>query len=266
MQKRLLEIFSRKPELINRFPSWMLSGERIRSLRRAEALAIAEIAGRDSVAAVLKAAESGRIKTILPTVAYTGTEFGDWSQPFEKAAFLREVLRGRGLQVHEPVVLGSPELWWILCGRYASKHVKEFGFYTPCLGCHLYFHAIRIPLSKMVDCTIVIGGERESHDGRIKLNQIGIALDAYTDLLGRFGVELLLPLRSIRSGEAVQRIIGSEWSEGSQQLLCVMRKNYLDERGEVEYSEEAVRRYFDRFALSTAEAMVQSYVRDLGHG
>ncbi|GBE01457.1 hypothetical protein BMS3Bbin06_00305 [bacterium BMS3Bbin06] len=260
MHKKILEILSNKPEIVTGFPDWMLSGSRINYLRETEALAIAEIAGRDSIAATLKAVETGRIKAVIPTLVYSGTEFGDWNRPFEKIALLRELLKERGVDLFDPVILGSPKLWWMLCGRHTAQLSKTFGFYTPCLGCHLYFHAIRIPLSKMINSHIIISGERESHDGRVKLNQIGIALDAYISLLRKFDRELLLPLRYIRSGDVVQSIIGRPWTEGSQQIQCVMSKNYVGENDRVEYSEDAIKRFFNEFALPMAEEMIRKYI------
>ncbi|MCF8037391.1 MAG: hypothetical protein K9K62_11005, partial [Desulfobacteraceae bacterium] len=45
------------------------------------------------------------------------------------------------------------------------------GHYTPCTGCHLYLHAVRIPLARMLGNVPIIGGERESHSGKVKVNQ-----------------------------------------------------------------------------------------------
>jgi hypothetical protein len=83
-----------------------------------------------------------------------------------------------------------------------------FGFFSPCVGCHLYFHAIRIPLAKKLNCSLVIAGEKESHNGKIKVNQIGAALDSYTLFSKQFGIELFLPLRAAKLGKDIETIIG----------------------------------------------------------
>ncbi len=257
MRTELLNILAGKPEMINSFPEWMLPPETIEQCLKSNRIAIAEIAGRDSVAAVLEAAEALDLEDILPTIAYTGTEYGSWDTPFRAIELLRAAPAMKNIRIFHPVFLGSPNIWWQLCGRHNYSLVKDFGFYTPCIGCHLYFHGIRIPLAKILNCSTIIAGERESHDGRIKINQLGIALDAYIELAEKFDVELLLPLRNVDSGDQVIKILGSIWEEGSEQLGCVLSKNYVDRDGIVLYSEDAIVRFLREFALPLAEKMIR---------
>lgn len=262
MNNKIYKILSNKPELINEFPEWMLSENQISILRKREGLAIVEIAGRDSIAAAIKALGTGRVKAVLPTIAYTGTEFGNWDILFEKISFLKKLLNEKGVEVFEPIVVGSPKLWWMLCGRYTSQIIKKYGFYSPCLSCHLYLHTIRIPLAKKINCNIIVGGEKESHNGRIKINQIGVALDAYISFLKKYDIDLVLPLRFIKSGGEIQSIIGKTWDEGAEQMECVMSKNYLDENDRVEYSEEAIKKYFYEFAIPKVGKMIKPYISE----
>lgn len=261
MDPRYREILIDKPELVTAFPAWMLPAETVERLRAAAEPAVAEIAGRDSLAAAVRAAEAGH-DLFLPTIAYTGTEFGDWRQPLENVKYLRERLRavGAGVEVLAPVVMGSPELWRLLCGRYVVAQYRRFGFYTPCIGCHVYLHAVRVPLAKMTGCRVVVAGERESHGGVVKLNQIPTALDAYVELLARFGVELALPLRHVSSPAEIEEIVGAEGREGDGQLECVLSQNYRDADGAVAYDEDAVRRFLGEFALPVAERAAKAYL------
>jgi hypothetical protein len=137
---------------------------------------------------------------------------------------------------------------------------SRFGFSTPCLGCHLYLHALRIPLARLIGAPYVIAGEREQHDGRIKVNQVASALDVYIAFARQFVVELLLPLRNIHAGEEIERIIGQEWKEGGGQLECVLSKNYQDSHGSVAYDEAALQRFFEEFAFPIAETVVRAYL------
>ncbi len=260
MDKRFLEILAAKPDLIADLPEWMLPGSTIDAVRKDQSAAIAEVAGRDSIAAVLRACEVRRIESILPTVAYTGTEYGDWSITFEKIDLLRERLERLNTRLYDPVVLGSPTFWGKLCGRYTTHFARKYGFYSPCVGCHLYFHAIRIPIAKKLSCCMIIGGERESHDGRLKVNQIRVSLDAYQSFVKKFGIELFLPIRHVRSGEEIASILDMSWNEGEQQLECVLSKNYVEADGSVSFREEAVIRYFEEFAFRTAEEMLKKFL------
>jgi hypothetical protein len=259
---RLAELLLRKSELVASFPEWMLPEETAARLRGSSNTAIVEIAGRDSVAAALRAASETPYELLLPTIAYTGTEFGDWRLPFDKVDFLRERLAAAAVETEllPPVVLGAPELWHLLNGRFVAALSRRFGFYTPCLGCHLYLHALRLPLARMTGCETIVAGERESHDGRVKLNQIPEALEAYVAFARDFGVELALPLRYVTSGSEIDDLLGGQWPEGEGQLRCVLSGNYRDAAGDVAYDAAAVRAYFYEFALAAARRAVEAYL------
>ncbi len=260
INKRLLEILANKPDLVTDFPDWMLPNSTIKEIRKSENTAIAEIAGRDSIAAAMQACEMRPIKAIVPTIAYTGTEYGNWEILFENVKIMHDKLQSNNIKVFDPIIIGSPKFWWTFCGRYATYLNKRFNFYSHCVSCHLYFHAIRIPIAKKLQVNLVIGGERESHDGKIKINQIKVALDAYQAFLNKFNIELFLPLRYIKSGKEIETIIGDIWDEGSQQLECVLSKNYQEPDGRVLLDEESLRQFFDEFALKKAEDIVNGYL------
>lgn len=259
---RLLEILSNKPDLITDFPEWMLSESSLREMRETPNLAVVEIAGRDSIAAAIRACDMRRIGGLVPTIAYTATEYGNWETPIEKVKILRDRMKDT-VKIFDLIVMGSPKFWWKLCGRYATFLTKKYGFYSHCVGCHLYFHAIRIPLAKKAGARLVIGGERESHDARIKINQIKLSLDAYQSFTERFGVELMLPVRYATTSEEIESIVGTRWNEGEEQVACVLSKNYLEADGSVSVHEEALSRYLSEYALPTAEEVIKQYLEGM---
>jgi hypothetical protein len=258
--EKALVLLASRPEVVNVFPDWLLPRGLLHELEDTEGVAIAEIAGRDGFAAVLAAVDEYPIRAVLPTIAYTGTEFGDWRPLIDKCLRFSEELSGQGVRVFAPVLLGAPRFWWTLSGRYVSTLFCRFGFYTPCLGCHLYLHALRIPLARLVRASWIISGERERRDGHIEVNQVGVALDAYTRFAQGFGVTLLLPLRYIDDGKRIERILGSDWQEGAEKLDCVLRGNYQYVDGRVACNEEAVLRFLEEFALPVAEDIVRAYL------
>jgi len=257
---KLNALLAQKPEMVNEFPSWLVRPGLLEELAGTDGVAIAEIAGRDSVAAILAALEHRPFKAVLPTIAYTGTEYGDWAAPLGKCDTLRDRLAVRGIVVHPPVFLGSPRFWWLLCGRPVTLNAARHGLSTICLGCHLYLHALRIPLAKRIGAGTIISGERESHDGRVKLNQIAVSLDAYVDFVNDFGLELFLPIRCVREGTRIVEILGENWEEGTEQLLCVLSGNYRDEDGNVMYDSAQVTRCFTEFHLPVARKVVETYL------
>jgi len=259
--EKVLFLLGRRPELVTDFPEWLLPADTICELRNSGTTAIAEVAGRDSFAAVMSAVEQHPIEAVLPTIAYTGTQFGGWERPIEECRHLAERLDDRGIRVFAPVLLGAPRFWWALSGRYVSALISRFGFYTPCLGCHVYLHALRVPLARLVGASVTISGARERHDGRLKLNQIGTALDAYVHFMQRFGIALLLPVRYVNEGQDIERMVGRPWQEGKDQPECVLSGNYQDPDGTVVFDEAAVSRLLQDFALPVAEEVVQAYLK-----
>jgi len=224
-----------------------------------DGLAIGEIAGRDSIAAAVKACASGKIKTILPTVVYTGTEYGDWSSVTRNVETLRDRL-DNDCSVLDIVFLGNPDLWSALNGRYASIVYSEFGTYSPCLACHLYMHLCRVPLSLALGKTPIISGERDAHHGSIKLSQTPKSIDASSEVLAYAGVELLLPIRDINDNKEVERLVGEGWKQDERQLKCTLSGNYRGLNKEVAYNEELHERYIKDFLIPCGRAIIDEWL------
>ena len=255
---RLEELYLNKPECVIDLPEWLLPPEKIETYRGMPRLAIVEIAGRDSVAAAVKSVEEEGFTDLLPTYVYTGTEHGSWERV--ERAVDRLASRLPEVQMHDLVVLGSPGFWHALNGRFISELRSRYGFCTPCVGCHLYLHTIRIPLSTMLGEAPIIAGEREKHDGTIKVNQVSEALDVYQNIANDFGVRLLLPLRHVVEGARITEILGFEWHAGKDQLGCVLSGNYRGLDGSIETTAQQVQRYLAEFAEPCAKKIIESYV------
>ncbi len=260
-----VRLFAEQPELINKFPPEILPPERLEVWRKTPGLAIAEIAGRDSIAAAIKLHREGRLKKILPTVAYNGAQYGSLESVYQAVALLRERIGDEN--VFELIALGSPKFWQALNLRFADALSEHFGFYAPYVGCHLYIHAVRVPLAKQLGCSLIISGERESHDGRIKINQTATVLNYYAKLLHGFGLELAQPLRHTASGTDVETLLGCDWKGGERQLHCVLSGNYKNPDGSVDfgigqrYSDEKSARFLERFGLPLAQTTLQKLLR-----
>lgn len=253
-------VYLNKPECVINWPDWLLSPEDIEAYGAMKGLAVVEIAGRDSIAAAVKAVEEHGFTDLLPTYAYTATEYGPWTSV--EHAVARLTGRLPDVRVHNLVILGSPGYWSALNGRYVQELVSTFGFYTPCIGCHLYLHSVRIPLSIALDRAPIISGERERHDGAVKLNQIAEALDEYLDLSDRFEVPLLLPLRHIDEGRQISDILGFEWQQGKEQLGCALSGNYRRLNGSLNVASGQISDFFHRFAKPLAIEIITQYLRE----
>ncbi|HPQ38595.1 MAG TPA: hypothetical protein PLW97_13210 [Synergistaceae bacterium] len=256
MKEELRRLLSDKSENVWPLPEWMLPEEDLDDLRREPSLGIVEIAGKDSIAAAVAEGNSRRFSGMLPTVAYTGTQYGDWEAPFRAVEELRKRLPSK-VRLYSLVTLGSPELWRNLCGKGLCQWQKRYGFASPCTACHLYFHVLRVPLARHLGSSLLLGGERASHDGKIKLSQLALSLDIFRDFLGSYGVELLMPLRDMRDTSEIDRILGGNYREGGEQLRCVLSGNYVEKEGEVFFRKEAVKAFFEEYALPLTEAWLR---------
>lgn len=196
------------------------AGAAVPGLEDPTSAAILEISGRDSVAAALAWAGPA---TVLPTVVYTGTEYGDPAVLLDNLELLRRGLAGRA-RLLDPVVLGSPRWWAEVNGRPLTRLQRAFGNSFVCVGCHMYLHAVRVLLALRLGVPAVVTGERELHRGRVKYNQVPAALDAYAEMAGRYGVELVQPLRFLDDEEELARLTGA-WPEGERQRGCVLSGN-----------------------------------------
>jgi hypothetical protein len=159
------------------------------------------------------------------------------------------------------LVLGSPQFWQALNGRFISELIARFGSYAPCVGCHLYLHSVRVPLALTLGGIPIIAGEREMHDDRIKINQTAEALNAYQETAEHFGIQLLLPLRRLKEGRSIEEILGFAWEEGEEQLECVLSGNYRMIDCTIGQPIEIVTQYLEKFAKPCAKRIIDSYAK-----
>jgi len=254
----LKEQFLNKPECVVNFPEWLLPSQEIEKYRAMSGLAVVEIAGRDSIAAAIKSVKKKGFTDLLPTYVYTGTEYGPWSAVEEAVNRLSRCLPD--VRVHNLIVLGSSGFWQALNGRFISELISRYGFYTPCVGCHVYLHSVRIPIALMLGRVPVISGERERHDGAVKINQISEALNFYQNLADNFGVRLLLPLRNVAEGKYIEDILEFAWKQGEEQMGCVLSGNYRRLNSSINITTRQIQRYLEEFAWPCATKIIEDYV------
>ena len=210
---------------------------------------IGEFAGRDSVAAILKALEDDTINHILPIATFAPTEYGDFrilESNFNRMRNRVQAIYGDKKRIFPLVYYNNFDLWSVINGRLTDYLLKKFGFYTPCIGCHAYFHLVRIPIALKLGKRI-IAGERESHDGRLKINQSAEALNSYKKIASHFAVDLLMPIRNWDNGDEVEQLIGWNWEEGEAHQTCAYNGNYSDIDGTVLYAKEKITAYLNEF-------------------
>jgi len=209
---------------------------------------IGEFSGRDSVAAILKAYEEG-VDYILPIATFAGTEYGNFNSIIENYRKLKvrvESLYGNQKILYPLIEYNDEKLWHLLNGRFASVLQSRYKFYNPCIGCHLYFHVTKLKYAKDLSKRI-ISGERESHDGKLKVNQLHETLEAYKTVVKSLGYELFMPLQEVFEGEEVSRLIGWDWAEGKDHPKCVLSGNYRDIGGKSIYNSDELNSFLEQY-------------------
>jgi hypothetical protein len=210
---------------------------------------VGEIAGRDSIAAIIKAVEELKnIRGILPVVTKVPTEEYERDTIFYALKFLRrrikELYKDK-VRVLDYIEYSDHDLWRELSIKNIGYLASEYSFYTPCVGCHLYLHIMRAKIALDYDA-IVVSGERHSHDGRVKLNQTEEAIEVYRNVLSKMGVELLTPLSGIEESSDIISLLGSRWDEGENQAKCHLSGNYP-----VDINKNNYTRYLNEYIYKT---------------
>ncbi len=222
---------------------------------------IGEFSGRDSVAAIIKAMEDESVSYILPIASFAGTEHGDFDVIYDNYLHLKKrivELHGDSKTLYPLIEYSQEDIWAAMNGRPSTILINRFGFHSPCIGCHLYFHLTKIKFANALSGKI-ISGERESHDGRLKVNQLGKTLDAYIEVMTALGFELLMPLRHIVDGDVVEALIGWDWKEGLAHPECVLSGNYRDSKGKAVFEEDVLEAYLDAY-IKPVGMVVGSYI------
>ncbi len=219
---------------------------------------IVEIAGRDSFAAFLKFIEENKVKEAILTIGRAPSEYGSLKAVETQLGWLRDILRDAPFSLSEPKILEDHRLWWILNGRYLSELIHRYGFYTPCIGCHLYFHLLRVEVARTENARLLISGEREKHGEKIKINQVETVLEAYREVLGHIGIELVLPVQKVVSNAEIEALLMEGWEEGEKQLSCVFKANYCSSDNQLRIQPETLEPYLEEFLIPVGKIIARA--------
>lgn len=218
---------------------------------------IIELAGRDSFAAFLKYQKENEFRGAIPTLARAPSEHGSFEIILSELDWLKDKLSHRPFSISKPEFLEDHKLWWVLNGRYLSEIIHRYGFYTPCLGCHLYFHLLRAELALKKGVKKIISGERELHAEKVKINQTRLALEAYKEVLLGANLELVFPLQKISDNQEIENLLGKKWQEEASQLSCAFKANYCSVENQLLIQEEDLKPYLEEFLIPVGEIILK---------
>jgi hypothetical protein len=222
-------------------------------LSGAKDLAIIEVADRDSIAAAMKAIKEGIVTEILPVADIIPPESGNINKAFSQIFWLKHETQKYDVKFYDLVFITYDDLYNVLTARYSEELITKYGFYSPCLTCHLYFHASRAPLVQALGGTKIIGGERNSHNGKIKMSQLPMALDYYKKAISDLGAELILPIRDISD---TKDIINLSYHDNAQ-LSCMFKQMYGKIPTRIIQNEALMKNFFERFAVPLSVGLIK---------
>lgn len=228
--------------------------------RALEPRVLTDFAGRDSVAAAVAWLRENDAGTLIPIADVVPTRYGDWSIYDENWARMRDRIHREFPKVHVTpwFCLEDVDFWRLLNARFMNELSRTFGFFTPCLGCHLHFYAMRAVLAEALGAKVLISGEKELHHGaRRKANQTSDAVDAYLRFSKNHGIEHHFPIHKVQTESEMADLLGDDWKEGDRQLRCVMSGNDSGTNGQPLFNSEQIKAYMERFASPVATRIVE---------
>lgn len=222
-------------------------------------LVLTDFAGRDSVAAAIAWLRGHTVGTLIPVADVVPTRYGDWGVYDDNWARMKEHIAGVFPQVRVTpwFALEDVEFWRMLNGRFSNELARAFGFFTPCLGCHLHFYAMRSVLAEALGAEVLISGEKELHGSRRKANQTSEAVAAYGKFSRAHGLDQRFPIHQVRTEEEMGELLGDDWREGDRQLRCVMSGNDRGADGRPLFEPAQITAYMERFASPLAARIVE---------
>ncbi len=225
-------------------------------LKNTEDLFIGEVAGKDSIAAIIQAVKKYNITNLLGIGIFHRSFFGNIFEPIEHFEFVDNLNYKINLDSSNFLYLDVSDLFDRLIIRNMAIVQKYFGYYSPCPPCHLFFHMMRIPIADFYGIITIITGERELHGDRKKLNQIAEVLYLFKEFLEKEGIELIQPIRKIRTDEKIFEILGPSW-KSAEPFKCSFSKNYYDESGEIPFEIQKILKSLKNFYFPLFSSVVE---------
>ncbi len=246
-----------KPDGFKKFPYNLLSVNQIEELKKIPRLVIGEIAGVDSMAVLFESLKHIKVDAVMLMSAYTGTGYGEQKSLWKNLQALKRVIeKTHNVYCTEPVVIGAPEFWGALNGRFMQELLARFKFYCPCFGCRLYLNALRVPLCKELNIDTVISGCINRNGGRSTPYETNSVIYYCTNLLSSFGIKLVYNIVDKNTVIDVKNALSVNRIKGQDDCYpCLFRKNYqlLDGKWK---EPSNLKQYFEQFLIPAAAKVI----------
>jgi hypothetical protein len=256
--KEYIKILAEKPDCLGELRDTIIPLEQIEALKKIPRLVMGEIRGVGSLVSVYDAIDKSSVDAFLPTICYTGTEYGEWKTLFSQLnTFKKEIEKTLQIYCLDPVLVGSPVFWWALNGRFIFELLNRFKFYSPCLGCRLYSYAVRIPLCKQLNCRMIIGAITPCNGSFTAINESHQVMYYCKALLSNFGINLMYNELDKKTPSDIEpKVYYKATGTSDTCCRCILRENYLRLNKVQEKELPDNKNYFEQFAIPAAAKII----------
>jgi hypothetical protein len=231
-------------------------------LRIGRRVLLADFAGRDSIAACMQILKDEEIDTVIPVGDIVPSRYGDTDSYSQNWDALAQLIKKKNLNIDlKPwFIVDGQDFWKTLNERYVKQIMTKYGWFTPCIGCHFHFYAMRSVLVEILgnDNIILASGEKRLHkNGKRKANQTDAAVKAYGKFSLEQGVDHRFPIHDFESEEQIGSLIGKEWEEGASQMSCIHSGNDRDDDGQLKYTDEQISEVMTEYILPMGKRYIE---------
>lgn len=228
-KKEFLKICADKPDLFGVFPESVLSLRLIEELRTIPRVAVGEIPGSGDFSPLYETLMQYRPNAFVPTLAYTGTEYGSWSSLYFACKKLKKhIQRDLNIYCADPVMLGTPSFWTALNTAFREKLQRRLGLSCVCLGCRLYACALRIPLCKKIESGIFLFWQRGQYRGCTYSAESELFQYCRIFMAG-FGIELIQVKEDVSLGRITGEGQEDNFDASPGFLKCVFAQSFRED-------------------------------------
>ena len=220
---------------------------------------IADVTGRDSIAALIKTIEIYSPNFVIPSVIVLGCEFGNKDQPHKTIYKISEIYKNTQTQILPGILLDVNQFWKLFIAKEINSTVDKYKFFSPCIACHLIMHLARIKLAHYLKASNVISGEREFHADRQKINQLDFVLDFYNKIYSAAGINHHTPIRHIKENDKINEIVYKSGAVAIE-LDCLFSGTYYDGSGKITFDKNDIQDYVQTHLTSLMNSFSESIV------
>jgi hypothetical protein len=245
-------LLKHKHDTLSSIPSSVLSEDKIDELKRIPRVIVGEISTIDGLLAIYRLIKTMQVDAFVPTIAYTGVEYGTIELLYKNVHALKKIIeKDIGIYITKPVLLGSPQLWGALNGRFITELQNKFKFYIPCAGCRLYMYALRVPLCKKINVSGIVSARSQYTNKSQRFYESETVIRHCRNFLSSFGVTLYHEIIEDNERNEIVRFYKTRIKENFHYCnFCILADNYRNLEGG--FKEPLyIDKYYEYFAIPT---------------